>query len=118
MFFTWAVLLLPFIGTCMGSLGVYSIRKFQPELLQCLDGSAAGVMTAASVWSLLLPAMEQTVGVPVWMPAATGLLTGALFLAGLDGLLPRLRPREKEDALHRRDRLLMLAITSATISKY
>lgn len=93
MFFTWAVLLLPFIGTCMGSLGVYSIRKFQPELLQCLDGSAAGVMTAASVWSLLLPAIERSGhwGAFAFLPAALGLWAGFLFLLALEKLI---RPGE------------------------
>ena len=93
MFFTWAVLLLPFIGTCMGSLGVYSIRKFQPGLLRSLDGSAAGVMTAASVWSLLLPAIERSGhwGAFAFLPAALGLWAGFLFLLALEKLI---RPGE------------------------
>ena len=110
----WALLgtLFIFLMTTLGAATVFVMSgEPKPGRQQMTLGFAAGVMTAASVWSLLLPAMEQTVGVPVWLPAAAGLLTGALFLAGLDTLLPRLRIRHTETVLQRRDRLLMLAIT-------
>ena len=62
---------------------------FQKAML----GFAAGVMTAASVWSLLLPAIDRAaaLGLPGWLPPAAGLLAGVCFLAALDGVLPRLR---------------------------
>ena len=71
-------------------------------------------MTAASVWSLLLPAIDQAAaeGLPPWLPAAGGMLLGVVFLAALDGLLPRLRrSRGRLDASWRQTTLLMTAIT-------
>ncbi|MCR4936194.1 MAG: ZIP family metal transporter [Oscillospiraceae bacterium] len=58
---------------------------------RALIGFAAGVMTAASIWSLLLPAIEQSAPLPGWLPASVGLLVGTVFLGALDALLPRLR---------------------------
>ena len=76
-------------------------------------GFAAGVMTAASVWSLLLPAIDRAadVGLPGWLPAAVGLLCGVVFLAALDAALPRLRRGRDEDPSRRQSTLLMAAIT-------
>jgi ZIP family zinc transporter len=70
-------------------------------------------MTAASVWSLLIPAVERAEAAgrfPGWLPAAAGMLLGVTFLAALDGLLPRLR-RQAADETDRRNALLMTAIT-------
>lgn len=110
----WAApgLLFIFLMTTLGAAMVFFISggagsRFQKTTL----GFAAGVMTAASVWSLLLPAMEQTEGLPVWLPAAAGLLAGAAFLAGMDTLLPRLSRNRGLDEGSRQNRLLMLAIT-------
>ena len=90
-------------------------RRGAPAPLQkALLGFAAGVMTAASVWSLLLPAIDQAAaeGLPPWLPAAGGMLLGVVFLAALDGLLPRLRrSRGRLDASWRQTTLLMTAIT-------
>lgn len=82
MIFTLAVLLLPFFGTCLGSLGVFGLKNSKPGLHRALEGSAAGVMTAASVWSLLLPAIEGSAdwGSFAFLPAALGLWAGFLFL--------------------------------------
>ena len=90
MIFHWAVLLLPFVGTCIGSLGVFGLRKLKPGLLRGLDGSAAGVMTAACVWSLLLPAIERSEhwGMLAFLPAAMGLWAGFIFLLALERLIP------------------------------
>ena len=82
-------------------------------------GFAAGVMIAASFWSLLPPAIEMSEGksVPAWFPAAFGFLTGALFLLGIDKILPHLHPgfskREAEGVktAWQRGTLLVLAIT-------
>ena len=75
-------------------------------------GFAGGVMTAASVWSLLLPAIEQAEAgpLPAWLPAAAGVSFGAVFLAVLDALLPKLR-RRSADATRRQNTLLITAIT-------
>lgn len=104
-------LLFIFSMTALGAAAVFVVPGApRRQWRGCTLGFAAGVMTAASVWSLLLPAMDRAEGVPPWLPAGAGLLTGAVFLAVLDGLLPRLSGREKESC-HRGDRLLMLAIT-------
>ena len=80
----------------MSALGAALVFCFSGEIKRqyriLLLGFAGGVMTAASVWSLLIPAMEQadsTAPLPGWLTAALGLLCGALFLAGLDGLISR-----------------------------
>ena len=90
MIFIWAVLMLPFLGTCVGSLGVFALRKCRPGLHRALEGSAAGVMTAASVWSLLLPAIENSTGWGgfAFLPAVLGLWAGFLFLLALERLIP------------------------------
>ncbi len=103
-----------FLMTALGAATVFFFRdEFRPSMQRALLGFAAGVMTAASVWSLLLPAIAQTAAegkLPAWLPAAAGILLGAAFLAALDAALPRLR-RETEDPLRRQDLLLITAIT-------
>ena len=90
MLFFWTVLWLPFLGTCLGSLGVFGLQEMKPALRRALEGSAAGVMTAASVWSLLLPAIERSAawGSFSFFPAATGLWAGFLFLLVLECRVP------------------------------
>ena len=103
-----------FLMTTLGAAMVFFFSgvprpKFQPAML----GFAAGVMTAASVWSLLLPAIDQAVEerhFPGWLPAAAGMLLGVVFLAALDSILPRLRKRPVE-GIWRQNALLMTAIT-------
>ena len=103
-----------FTMTALGAALVFFVAeepraRFQKAVL----GFAGGVMTAASVWSLLLPAMEQTAAegrLPVWLPAAAGMLLGVAFLAALDTLLPLLRKRPEGGAVCRRS-LLMTAVT-------
>ena len=98
-----------FLMTILGAAMVFVLSgKPRPHAQRTTLGFAAGVMTAACVWSLLLPAMEQVRGLPVWLPAAGGLLLGAGFLAGLDTWLSDKYPKGEEG---RTDRLLMLAIT-------
>jgi len=102
-----------FLMTALGSAAVFFLSgEPRPRFQKVILGFAAGVMTAASVWSLLLPAMERTAAagvIPVWLPAAAGMLGGAAFLAGLDALLPCLRRRE--NGASRQSTLLMTAIT-------
>ena len=86
-------LLLPFLGTSLGAGGVFFLRRGMSPLVQrSLTGFAAGVMTAAAVWSLLLPAMEQAAGLGRWtfVPAAGGFWLGILFLLVLDRTIPHL----------------------------
>lgn len=84
-------ILLPFIGTLAGAACVFLMRdKMQPRVEKSLMGFAAGIMVAASVWSLLIPSMEMTGGDGFMkvLPATAGLLLGILFLLLLDVAVP------------------------------
>ena len=86
-------LLLPFAGTAAGSACVFFMRRELGQNVQrALTGFASGVMTAASIWSLLIPAMSQSGDMGAWafLPAATGFWLGILFLLALDRLIPHL----------------------------
>lgn len=88
-----AALTMPFAGTMLGAASVLLMRREMPLRLQkAMTGFAAGVMTAAAVWSLLLPAIEMSdrLPIPVWMPAAVGFAAGMAFLLMLDSLVPHL----------------------------
>ena len=84
---------IPFLGTVLGAGFVFFLKGEMPRTVQrALTGFAAGVMTAASVWSLLIPAMDQSEHLGKWafLPAFIGLWIGVLFLLGLDKLIPHL----------------------------
>lgn len=86
-----AGILIPFFGTALGAACVFLMRKHMPPLLQKgLSGFAAGVMVAASVWSLLIPSIESTgkTGFASIIPAVVGFLAGILFLLFLDDVVP------------------------------
>ena len=107
-----------FLMTALGSATVLLIRgRTTPSLQRIFLGFAAGVMVAASVFSLLLPAIEeaQASGIPGWLPAAGGFVLGVLFLWGMDSLLPHLHPDSQEPeclpSSWRRTTLLVLAVT-------
>ena len=88
----WGVLI-PFIGTTAGSACVFFMRKELSRLVQrSLTGFAAGVMVAASIWSLLIPAMEQSepLGHLAFLPSVVGFWGGILFLLLLDHVIPHL----------------------------
>lgn len=98
-----------FLMTTLGAALVFFFSGApEPRCQKGMLGFAAGVMTAASVWSLLLPAIEraEALALPAWLPAAGGMLLGAVFLAALDEALTHLRGMEQ-----RRETLLMTAIT-------
>ena len=85
--------LLPFLGTTIGSAGVFFLNgKMNRNLQRALSGFAAGVMVAASVWSLIIPAMEQSehMGKLAFLPAFIGVWGGVLFLFLLDRLIPHM----------------------------
>lgn len=87
------VLLVPFAGTSLGALMVFFMKdKIGERVEKLLLGFAAGVMTAAAVWSLLIPSIELSEGkaYPAWMPGVVGFLLGILFLLGIDSLVPHL----------------------------
>lgn len=84
-------ILLPFVGTVLGATCVLLMKNsIAPRLQKSLTGFAAGVMVAASVWSLLIPSIEMTgkEGLLSIVPAAVGFLTGILFLLFLDSVIP------------------------------
>ena len=87
------ILLLPFLGTLLGSAMVFFLRgEMGIGIRKLLLGFASGVMVAASIWSLILPAMEMSVsaGNSEWLPAAIGFVAGVLFLLLLDTLIPHM----------------------------
>lgn len=86
-------ILIPFIGTALGSACVFFMKRSLGDLVQrALAGLAAGVMVAASIWSLLIPAIEQSenMGKLSFLPAVIGFWVGVLFLLLLDRLIPHL----------------------------
>lgn len=112
------ILLIPFAGTVVGSAAVFLTRDKVSERVQnALLGFAAGVMVAASVWSLIMPAIDlsEHLGKWNWMPPAVGILLGMLFLLALDSLVPHMHPtgtsaEGPRTKLGRRS-MLMLAVT-------
>ncbi len=86
-------ILIPFLGTTFGAACVFFMKKSLGDLMQrSLAGFAAGVMVAASIWSLLIPAIEQSenMGKFSFLPAFIGFWGGILFLLALDHLIPHL----------------------------
>lgn len=85
-------LFIPFIGTSLGSALVYLMKnELSKKLQKSLSGFAAGVMVAASIWSLLIPAMEmveEKMGRIAWIPAVVGFAVGIVFLLFLDSVIP------------------------------
>jgi len=110
--FTWGV-------TALGASVVFVTRQVNRKLLDAMMGFAAGVMIAASFWSLLVPSIEmaEAQGIAGWIPAVIGFLVGGVFLRVADALLPHLHPGAKIseaeglDTSWRRATLLVLAIT-------
>ena len=76
-------ILIPFIGTCLGSFFVFFLKKeINPNFQKVMTGFASGVMIAASIWSLIIPSVEMVESQYklIWLPAVVGLLLGVLFL--------------------------------------
>ncbi len=109
---------LPFLGTCFGAACVFFMRdSLHPLIQRTLTGFAAGVMVAASVWSLLVPAMEQADHMGQWafLPAVIGVWLGVLFLLVLDKTIPHLHQNSSQpEGPHtclKRTTMLVLAVT-------
>ena len=110
-------LMIPFIGTSVGSACVFFMKKQIPLSMQrALTGFAAGVMVAASIWSLIIPSIEQSEGLGVWsfVPAAVGFWAGVLILLFLDRVIPHLHSgsgaREGPKSRLKRSTMLALAV--------
>ncbi len=111
-------LLIPFAGTILGSACVFFMKNSLSKSLQrSLSGFAAGVMTAASIWSLIIPAIEQSenLGKLSFMPALTGFWIGVLFLLLLDHVIPHLHMNaskaEGPSSSLTRTAMMVLAVT-------
>ena len=111
-------ILLPFFGTVMGAGCVFFLkRSLGTQVQRALTGFAAGVMVAASIWSLLIPSMEQAadMGKGAVIPAAAGFWLGILFLLILDRLIPHLhRNADQPEGVKSgfgRTTMLLLAVT-------
>jgi zinc transporter, ZIP family len=110
--FTWFM-------TAIGASFVFGLRSMNRRVVDLMLGFAAGVMIAASVWSLLIPSMDlaEADGLPKWMPALVGFVCGGLFLFAVDRILPHLHPGLSSDHAEglktswSRSTLLVTAIT-------
>lgn len=111
-------LMIPFLGTALGSACVLFMKnRMNPMLQRALTGFAAGVMVAASIWSLLIPAMEQSEAMGKWsfIPAVAGFWLGILFLLVLDRIVPHLHMNsnkaEGPEISLQKTTMLVLAVT-------
>jgi ZIP family zinc transporter len=108
--FTWGV-------TALGAAMVFFFKSINRKVLDGMLGFAAGVMIAASFWSLLAPAIDlsESMGIPKWLPPVVGFLAGGVFLRVADRLLPHLHIGAKDpegpSTTWKRSVLLVLAIT-------
>ena len=115
---TWYGILIPFFGTSLGAACVFFMgRNLKLSVQRALSGFAGGVMVAASIWSLLIPAMDQSADMGKWafLPAAIGFWIGILFLLLLDHLIPHLhrntQQAEGPKTKLQRTTMLVLAVT-------
>ena len=113
----WGILI-PFFGTSLGAACVFLMKETLSDKVQrALTGFAAGVMVAASVWSLLIPAIEQSenLGAFSFLPAFIGFWLGILFLLALDHIIPHLHMNsdqaEGPRSQLRRTTMMVLAVT-------
>ena len=115
---TFLGIMIPFVGTAAGAGCVFFMKnQIRPRVQKMLLGFASGVMVAASVWSLLIPAMDMSEGLGklAFLPAAVGFLLGILFLLLMDRLVPHLHMDHDEPEGLRSDwkktTMLVLAVT-------
>ena len=107
--------LIPFIGTALGSACVFFTKgSFSDKIKKALSAFAAGIMTAASVWSLIIPALEQSeeLGRFAFLPCVIGIVTGIVFLIFLDRLIIWIKAKCKNSspAEEKKTSLLLLAV--------
>lgn len=111
-------LLIPFLGTTLGSAMVFLMKnKMNTKVQKLLLGFASGVMIAASIWSLITPSIEmaEEQGIVSWIPAAIGFLFGIVFLLVLDSIIPHLHLNSKKPegikAKLKNTTMMVLAVT-------
>ena len=112
------VVIIPFLGTIIGSALVYLLKdKLNEKLQKILIGFASGVMLAASVWSLIIPSIElsESMGDFSFVPAAIGFMLGIIFLLTLDSVIPHLHLNsEKPEGIKsdiKKQNMLLFAVT-------
>lgn len=108
-------LLIPFLGTALGAASVFFLKKdLKTSVQRALSGFAAGVMVAASIWSLIVPAIDQCADRGSWafLPAFIGFWLGILFLLLLDEVIPHLHVgiNQTEGPRSRASRTLMMVL--------
>ena len=115
---TFFGLMIPFLGTTLGSAMVFFLKDvLKSQVQKILLGFASGVMIAASVWSLLIPAIEmaEEQGKIAWAPATIGFLLGMIFLLVLDSVIPHMHlDKEKPEGVKshlKKTTMLVLAVT-------
>lgn len=112
---------MPFIGTSLGSACVFFMKnKMNPLLQKVLLGFASGVMVAASVWSLLIPAMDMSKNLDkfAFIPAVIGLMLGVVFLLLLDRTIPHMHLDNKKEGIEsnlKNSTMLVLAVAMHNI---
>ena len=110
-------LIFPFLGTTIGASMVFFLKdKLNTKLQKILLGFASGVMIAASIWSLIIPAIDMSANVKLaWLPAAIGFLLGMGFLLLLDTVIPHLHINSSEPegpkAKIKKSTMLIFAVT-------
>lgn len=111
-------LVIPFLGTSLGAACVFFLKNdLNPKVQKALLGFASGVMVAASIWSLLIPAIEDSeeMGQLAFIPAAVGFALGIIFLLGMDQLIPHLHLNsdtpEGVPSKLKKNTMLVLAVT-------
>ncbi len=113
---TFLGIMIPFLGTALGSACVFFMKRSLGDLVQrALAGFAAAVMVAASIWSLLIPAIEQSedMGKLSFLPAFIGFWVGVLFLLLLDHLIPHLHVGSEQAPKSKlgRTTMMVMAVT-------
>ena len=112
----WLGIWIPFLGTVLGASCVYLLKKCSPLMTRCMSGIAGGVMVAASIWSLILPSIEESVylGKFSFVPCLMGLWLGVVLLLVLDRVIPHMHINQEEegpDSHLSKTTKLMLAVT-------
>lgn len=115
-------IMIPFFGTSAGAAMVFLLKnQMNDKVSKFLLGFASGVMIAASIWSLIMPALDmaEDQGVVPWIPAAVGFLLGMFFLLALDNLVPHMHQvsetEEGPDSNLKKSTKLMFAVTMHNI---
>ena len=116
---TILILIIPFLGTALGSAMVFFLKKeMKPFVRKILLGFAAGVMIAASIWSLIIPSIEmaEEQGEIGWIPASIGFLLGIVFLLILDSIVPHMHlETEKPEGIKSKLKKTTMMIFAVTL---